>query len=253
MMDLQEYFSRDGDRVSFSRQQASDFAKNIAGDFNPIHDPDAKRFCVPGDLLFAVALHRYGLSQRMCFTFSGMVTGEAVLFPESDASTITLRDESGKECLTIERGGAISRDTALIDGLTRNYVAFSGQTFPHILVPLMERSGVMINPERPLVIYESMVIDMERLDSGAPILELAESRLDADGKRGSATLEFNLIADGQVIGRGAKSLVLSGLREFDREQVEALVAEYAGWKQDYLEKQSSLRMEKLKNTASHDR
>jgi hypothetical protein len=233
-MQLQDYYSSEGSKVRFSRQQASDFAKNVAGDFNPIHNPDAKRFCVPGDLLFAVALHRYGLSQKMRVTFSGMVTDEAVIFPEVAEGKITISDDSGKQCLTIEREGETTHNPALINELTRNYVAFSGQTFPHILVPLMERTGVMINPERPLVIYESMVIDMERLDATAPTLALANSRLDVDGKRGCATLEFNLISEGKVIGHGAKSMVLSGLREFDATQVSALVNEYATWKQDYL-------------------
>lgn len=233
-MQLQDYYSSAGNRVSFSRQQASDFAKNIAGDFNPIHNPDAKRFCVPGDLLFAVALHRYGLSQKMRVTFSGMVTGEAVIFPEAASGKITISDDNGKEYLTIEREGETTHTPALINELTRNYVAFSGQTFPHILVPLMEKNGVMINPERPLVIYESMAIEMARLDATAPALALANSRLDVDGKRGSATLEFNLISDGEIIGRGAKSMVLSGLREFDAAQVSALVNEYASWKRDYL-------------------
>lgn len=233
-MQLQDYFSHDGNKVRFSRQQASDFAKNIAGDFNPIHNPDAKRFCVPGDLLFAVALHRYGLSQKMRFVFSGMVTDEAVIFPEAASGNVTISDDNGRQYLTIERSGENSHNPTLINELTRNYVAFSGQTFPHILVPLMEKNGVMINPERPLVIYESMVIDMERLDASAPTLELANSHLDVDGKRGNATLEFNLIADGQIIGRGAKSMVLSGLREFDAAQVNALVDEYATWKSNYL-------------------
>jgi hypothetical protein len=233
-MQLNDYFRSEGDRVHFSRQQASDFAKNIAGDFNPIHNPDAKRFCVPGDLLFAVALHHYGLSQKMRFVFSGMVTDEAVIFPETTSGNITISDESGKQYLTIEREGETTTNPALINELTRNYVSFSGQTFPHILVPLMERNSVMINPERPLVIYESMVIDMERLDAVAPTLELANSRLDVDGKRGNATLEFNLVSEGEIIGRGAKSMVLSGLREFDAAQVSALVDEYATWKEAYL-------------------
>ena len=233
-MQLQDYYSSEGNKVRFNRQQASDFAKNIAGDFNPIHNPDAKRFCVPGDLLFAVALHRYGVSQKMRFTFSGMVTDEAVIFPEAATGNITISDDSGKEYLTIERHGETSHTPELIDGLTRNYVAFSGQTFPHILVPLMERSGMMINPERPLVIYESMTIDMDRLDTKAPTLELADSKLDVDGKRGNATLEFNLIAEGEIVGRGTKSMLLSGLREFDTTQIDVLINEYASWKQEYL-------------------
>ena len=233
-MQLNDYYSSEGNRVRFSRQQASDFAKNIAGDFNPIHNPDAKRFCVPGDLLFAVALHRYGVSQKMRFVFSGMVTDEAVIFPDAAKGNVTVSDDSGKQYLTIEREGETSNNPALISGLTRNYVAFSGQTFPHILVPLMERNSVMINPERPLVIYESMTIDMERFDVTEPTLELANTRFDVDGKRGTATLEFNLISEGNIIGHGTKSMVLSGLREFDRVQVDVLVNEYASWKQAYL-------------------
>ncbi len=234
-MQLQDYYHSKNDTVSFSRQQASDFAKNIAGDFNPIHNIDAKRFCVPGDLLFAVALHHYGLSQKMRVTFSGMVTDEAVIFPQAASDNITISDASGKQYLTVERIGETTHNPALISELTRNYVAFSGQTFPHILVPLMEKNGVMINPERPLVIYESMVIDMQRLDASAPTLELTNSHLDVDGKRGKATLEFKLVSAGETIGRGTKSMVLSGLREFDAAQISALVSEYETWKQNHLQ------------------
>ena len=49
---VEKYYSEVGQEVRVSRQQASDFAKNIADDFNPIHDVQTKRFCVPGDLLF---------------------------------------------------------------------------------------------------------------------------------------------------------------------------------------------------------
>lgn len=233
-MQLQNYYHSENDTIRFSRQQASDFAKNIAGDFNPIHNIDAKRFCVPGDLLFAVALHRYGLSQKMRFTFSGMVTDEAVIFPDGASDNIAINDTNGKQYLTIERNGEKSHDPTLLSELTRNYVAFSGQTFPHILVPLMKKNGVMINPERPLVIYESMEINIDSLDAAAPTLELSRSHLEVEGKRGSATLEFKLISHGKTVGHGAKSMVLSGLREFDAAQISALVSEYETWKQNHL-------------------
>ena len=53
-MFLAPYFSEQNQAISVSAQQASDFAKKIAQDFNPIHNVGAKRFCVPGDLLFAL-------------------------------------------------------------------------------------------------------------------------------------------------------------------------------------------------------
>ena len=58
-MQLDEYYSDGNGHIAISREQASDFAKGVAGDFNPIHDVDAKRFCVPGDLLFSLALHTW--------------------------------------------------------------------------------------------------------------------------------------------------------------------------------------------------
>ena len=83
-MFLEKFCTRSNGKVSFTRHQASSFAKQIANDFNPLHDEDAKRFCVPGDLLFSLALAKSGLSQQMTFTFSGMVSdGIELTFPDN--------------------------------------------------------------------------------------------------------------------------------------------------------------------------
>jgi len=74
MINLKQFYKRVDDKVSFTREQASSFAKSVASDFNPIHDVTAKRFCVPGDLLFAVALTELGACQSMRFEFESMVT-----------------------------------------------------------------------------------------------------------------------------------------------------------------------------------
>jgi len=231
---LNRYYGEEEGKVRFSRQQASDFAKKVAGDFNPIHDPESKRFCVPGDLLFALVLNKYGLSQRMRFTFLGMVPeGVALNFPDSNSARVVIADDKGKAYLSIDRDGAVTSDREVIDGLTGSYVEFSGRTFPHILVPLMAESGVMINPERPMVIYESMAIELARLDIADPQLESSNSSLEVSGKRGNVRLEFRLTASGEVIGKGEKKMVLSGLRPFDQEQVQQLTDAYAVRKQAY--------------------
>lgn len=233
-MFLDDYYNNNG-TIRITPQQASNFAKKVAGDFNPIHDEDAKRFCVPGDLLFALVLNNYGLSQHMNFTFSGMVgDGVELVFPETDNGSITISDSNGKDYLNIEREGDTSTDPELIQNLAHHYVEFSGQTFPHILVPLMAEHKVMINPERPLVIYESMAINMDRLDTKNPELELANSTLDVNGKRGSVCLEFNLTSEGDVVGTGKKNMVLSGLREFEQATIDKLVENYAARKQAYM-------------------
>jgi hypothetical protein len=232
-MFLESYYTEKNDGIHFSRQQGSDFAKQVADDFNPLHDHDSKRFCVPGDLLFSLVLKQCGLSQRMHFTFSGMVTGDAAIIVHEEDDAITLKDSNDKDYLNITRAGDINKDAATIQGLTRSYVEFSGQTFPHILVPLMRDNGVMINTARPMVIYESMVIDMLRLDIGVPSLKMSRASLDVQGKRGKVRLEFNLIADGEIVGKGEKNMVLSGLKEYDQAKLDALVEFYAERKKSY--------------------
>ena len=228
---LEDYYSEDNSRVIFSRQQASDFAKHIAGDFNPIHDTDAKRFCVPGDLLFSLVLAKCGLSQKMRFVFSGMVSdGIALNFPDTTSTALDIVDGSGKKYLSLERSGDTTQDKDLIRNLTRSYVRFSGQTFPHILVPLMSEQQVMINPDRPLVIYESMAIDLDGLDFEHPQLELTHPVLEVDGKRGNVRLEFCLKAGGETVGRGEKAMVISGLRAYDEDKVQAMVDNYSNQK-----------------------
>lgn len=233
-MNINDYYSSNGDAISFSRQQGSCFAKEIAGDFNPIHDESNKRFCVPGDLLFSVALSKLGINQQMNVVFAGMVSdGVQLHIPNNDSALLDIIDDKDKKYLSIERSGAHSNNAALIENLTRNYVQFSGQTFPHLLVPLMQAHEVMINPDRPLVIYESMSIQMERLDVEDVSLAIDSTSLDVDGKRGSAHLQFKLMSDGEVIGRGAKHLVLSGLRPYEQDKIDGLCATYETWKENY--------------------
>ncbi|EGU59115.1 hypothetical protein VINI7043_11931, partial [Vibrio nigripulchritudo ATCC 27043] len=155
-MFLTPYFSIEDNQFQFTRQQASHFAKKVAGDYNPIHDEDNKRFCVPGDLLFAVLLNQEGVSQKMRFDFSGMVSeGIALSVAEKGETESALVDANGKEYLHMHHEGEVSKDAKFIEHLTKSYVQFSGMNFPHIMVPLMEDKQMMINCQRPLVMYES--------------------------------------------------------------------------------------------------
>ena len=226
-MNLEKYYTLDGTRLSFTRQQASDFAKKVAGDFNPLHDVDATRFCVPGDLLFAVIIHHYGLRQVMGFSFSGMVSDDdTLILPEVEAREISIYDENDKKYLDVSTDGARSRDPRLIENLTRKYVEFSGHTFPHVLVPLMKQNNVMINTERPLVIYDHMRISLDTLDIESVDLELTENIFRLYGKRGDVALNYNLLSNGERVGKGQKKMVLSGLREFDQRRIDELVNTY---------------------------
>lgn len=234
-MFLDDYYSSHaGARICISAEQASRFAKRVAGDYNPIHNPDARRFCVPGDLLFALVLARFGLFQHMSFRFLSMVAADVALsFEEDDDGLIRVRDEAGKCYLEVEHDGEGTRDDAVVEAFTRCYVAFSGKNFPHYLKPLMENAGVMFNPRRPLVIYDSMGFSLSRLDGLEPDLELTDSSLEVNGKRGDVRLEFHILARGQEIGTGSKKLVVSGLCDYDAKAMDAVVDEFYRLKADY--------------------
>ena len=233
-MSIGKYYHLEDSKLSFTRQQASDFAKTVAGDFNPIHDADSKRFCVPGDLLFSVIIQHYGLRQIMGFSFSGMVNDEITLYlPKVQAREISIYDDNDKKYLDISSNGETSQDKQLIDSLTNNYVAFSGHTFPHVLVPLMKENNLMINTDRPLVIYDHMRIALDTLDIDEVSLSLTDSQFRLYGKRGDVALNFDLSCNGEVVGIGQKKLVLSGLREFDQGKVDALIDAYDQCKIDY--------------------
>ena len=221
------------DSFSFSREQASRFAKHVANDFNPIHDEDSKRFCVPGDLLFAKLLCQRGISTQLKVHFHSMVNdGVALSLVNNSALAddceggLLLVDAQGRKYLELQEQGERIVDPTLVEQLIRSYVAFSGHNFPHLLVPLMRKSGMMINPERPLVIYESMSLNLDTTELLDPILESAGSNLEIDGRRGHVTLDFHLLDQGRVVGSGVKTMVLSSLREYDQRGVDEMIDQY---------------------------
>lgn len=223
---LEKYVQENGEYFSFTRKQASDFAKQVASDFNPIHDEDAKRFCVPGDLLFSYLLTRYGIAQRLSCQFSGMVGADIELHCAEDQDVIAIKDGQDKQYLSFQRSGPSQQDLNVIEPLIQDYVRFSGQNFPHILQPLMQRHNVMINLQRPLVIYESMALEFDFLPSQKVDLSLTSSSLAVEGKRGNALLQFSLKENGKLIGSGEKRMILSNLVPYDNEQMTQMVLEY---------------------------
>ncbi|MDA0118777.1 DUF3581 domain-containing protein [Vibrio sp. T11.5] len=234
-MFLKPYFSNNDKQFQFTRQQASHFAKMVAGDFNPIHDEDNKRFCVPGDLLFAVLLQKEGVSQKMRFDFSGMVSEGVALHIENKCEKqAAVVDENGKEYLHMTREGEVNRDVAFIEHVVTNYVQFSGMNFPHIMVPLMDEQQMMINCQRPLVIYESMEVEFTRLNLSHPEVEFAGATFDVEGKRGVVTLNFDFKEGEETVGKGVKRMVASGLKPYNQEDIDGLVKRFNERKEAFL-------------------
>ncbi|WP_138438291.1 DUF3581 family protein [Marinobacter alexandrii] len=226
-MFLDHFHSIQQGRIHITALQASRFAKEIAGDFNPIHDPDARRFCVPGDLLFAVVVSHFGLSANMTFQFKSLLgDGVPLEFREPEEGRIELCDANGKVYLEVTHSGPSTRDETTIENFTRCYVSASGKNFPHTLQPLMESNGVMFNPDRPMVMYESMSLALDRLDATDPELELHDAQLAANGKRGNVTLEYRLLSEQNPVGQVAKRLVLGGLRPYCPDAMAGVLEEF---------------------------
>jgi hypothetical protein len=155
-------------------------------------------------------------------------------FPDTDAERIDVNDKLGKTYLQVERSGDISRDSSLIESFIRDYVAFSGQNFPYVLVPLLAQENAMFNINRPLVIYESMTLSFKHLDFQQASVEMLEPKMEVNSKRATASLHFQINADGEVVGTGFKKLALSVPSAYETEPMQAFVDEYLARKNDYL-------------------
>ncbi len=220
--------------LTFDETRASDFAKSVAGDFNPLHDVGHSRFCVPGDLLFAALVSRYGLHAETSVNFTNMVPARAQLrLPSSFDSRLQLVDERDREVLSWFRGGEPVPGRAFARDLVTEYVRFSGRTFPDLLVPMMREAGSMVNPARPLVMYKDMVIRLDAAavasglaDGCAVALVAGERHLSVTDKKGAARLQFGVTLNGLPVGDGEKQFVVGGLRPFDEDAVAGLVDHY---------------------------
>jgi hypothetical protein len=94
----------------------------------------------------------------------------------------------------------------------------------------MSREGVMINPDRPLVIYQQMSIDLQRLDIERPSLELTDTLIQVDGKKGDVRMRFCLKSGNEVVGAGEKRMALRGLRPYDPAGMDRMVESYVGYR-----------------------
>lgn len=220
------YYQESNQYLNITRKQGSDFAKSIARDFNPLHDEDNSRFCVPGDLLFSIMLTQFGISRSMSFDFQGMIAGRAPFYFELNENEVVAKNETDKPLITLHHSGEVTKNEVFIEGLIRSYVAFSGKTFPHILVELMQKEQKMINTKRPMVIYDSMKLVFDRFTETAPNVKLNHCQFEVSGKRGMVTMNFDLISDNKSIGKGEKQIIMSGLRDYDQSAIDELVSTY---------------------------
>jgi len=225
-MFTENFYTYTDNQYIFSRQQGSDFAKRIAGDFNPLHDIDNSRFCVPGDLLFSVMLSKFGVSKEMTFDFQGMIAGDMPIKLFETEKSIVAENDKQKTVLSVERLGDVTQQPDFIDGLIRSYVAFSGKTFPHIIIELMQKKGMMINTRKPMVIYDQMKLTLNEFSDVAPQVELKDCDFEVTGKRGMVTMNFDIQAEGKSIGSGEKQIIMSGLRPYEQPDIDYLVDTY---------------------------
>jgi hypothetical protein len=207
--------------------QGSRFAKQIAGDHNPLHDPDSSRFCVPGDLLFALILRRYGLARRFALSFRGMLrAGTRLRFPSQPSERFMLADENDRDTVEVCHEQPLADDLAGRLALIEAYVACSGETFPDRLGPLLAEAGVMFNPQRPFLVYDGMNLAMDRAPGAGLEVRPVDASLTVNGKRADVQFDYQLIDADGTPGTASKRMVVSGLRAYDAEAMAAVIAAY---------------------------
>ena len=74
--------------------------------------------------------------------------------------------------------------------------------------------------------------ELDKASKGAISKVLAQG--DISGKRGEVELAFNLVDDGKLAGRGRKRMILSGLREYDRQVMDEVVVSLNQRKLDFM-------------------
>ncbi len=226
-MQLAHYFNIENQQITFTRQQASYFAKLEANDFNPIHDESSPRFCVPGDLLLAILLTKEGIAEQMHLSFSGMISEKnALTLSTHSDNSVKVHDASQKAYLKLERAGNIKKDPLLANKIAKKYIQLSGMGFPHIIVPLLKENDLMINPARPLVIYDSMSLTFFDFDFSEPNVQLTDASLTFEGKRAIVTLSFKFKEEERCIGEGQKRMICSSLIPYDEDVATALINKF---------------------------
>jgi hypothetical protein len=224
---LDDFYNADSDQLWVTADQGSRFAKEIAGDHNPLHDAESSRFCVPGDLLFALIVRRYGLARHFSLSFRGMLrAGTRLSFPSQPAQAFTIADENDRDTVEVQYDRPVTTDPAALLALIEAYVASSGETFPDRLGPLLAEAGVMFNPQRPFLVYDGMALDIQRAPGTDVRVTPADASLAVNGKRADVQFDYR-IADGDgALGEASKRMVVSGLRPYDAEAMTAVIAAY---------------------------
>ncbi|KXO14049.1 hypothetical protein AKG98_113 [Moritella sp. JT01] len=234
-MFLNEFYSQKDSSFRFTQQQASRFAKAVANDYNKIHDVDNKRFCVPGDLLFAVSLAKFGLSETMKIDFTGMVKNDVDLqFSPLLNNKTAIVNADEQAFMELELGGNTSHDEEIISKIIKEYVQFSGKNFPEIMVPLMRSENLMFNPARALIMYKCMQISLTRVDVKSIALKFDEAIINVHGKRATVTFKFDFYEGDEKVGTGQKEMLLSGLIPYEESVMDGVIADYQAAKNKYL-------------------
>ncbi len=219
------FYTLQNNELTVPPEQASRFAKTVADDFNPIHDAGDRRFCVPGDLLFAVVLENVGLYQEMSFQFDARMTADTIGILRIDGadSGAIIDRRSDKPLVNFQHNSEKIESSVLVHNFIKNYVAFSGQNFPYLLDPVLKANDAMFNPKSPLVMYQSMEFSLIPKDESDISVIYTHADFEKQGKRGYVTLNFNFEQNTSNVGSGKKKLLISGLRPYDVTEMTAII------------------------------
>ena len=225
-MFVDQYYTCHEENFYFPKHKSSAFAKQIAKDFNPLHDVKNRRFCVPGDLIFSAILSKFGANKEMTFDFKRMINGIEALNVVSSNESISVKNIQNEEMISIHRGGEITHDKVFINGFIRSYVEFSGKMFPEVILNAMKKSGVMPSLKRPLIIYVKMSFSLNVFSSNRPQVMLRETVFEKLGRKGVMSLYFDVWVNGEIIGFGEKKIFIGSVCPCDPSALQVYINSY---------------------------
>lgn len=214
-MDISEYYDCIDGEIHFNDLKASQFAKNVSNDQNPIHDHDNKNYCIPGDLIFSMCADVLGLgSETDLYLHHPIGKNSSILIKEAKDGFYLGRDQSGIKIFTYRKNGETT-DICDTGNFLNCFARVTETLFEDAIHPQLKQKGLMINPSSPSVVLTS--ISIRKSENSKPVHKIKPDESVATGnvKRAKVTAKYTMndLYDNSI-GEARKTLFISGLREY---------------------------------------
>lgn len=218
------------DVFRFIPTACSAYARNVAKDFNPIHSHLAKKYCVPGDLIFALITEMHGAHNYMRVDFLNRVGAECKLFFDTKRIALALLDVDKKLYAELATAGDKSVCPKRLKTVSNVVVSCTSGYFPYKLIDNLREENVMLSIRRSMVMLKSIEVELRNIHSASSLVaKYQSSGLELSGKRGEVKVYFQLFDDdGISVGFVTKTVLIIGIEKFNDKASKQYLDDYEG-------------------------